>query len=201
MHKNKTLLSGKVLEIRESHSLPNNDFYEFIVEVPRKSGAFDTVPFVVSYKLLHNNPIEVGDLVSAEGEIRTINKEIDGKSRLLVFNYLHSIEKITEEELNKIGDKNIVELQGYVVKKPVYRETGKGRRIADLLVAHNRSFGKESYIPTIAWGIDASLAKNVEVGEVVSIQGRFQSRNYRSRTGETRTAYELSVNSMSILED
>lgn len=200
MHKNKTLLSGKVVEIRESHSIPNNDFYEFIVEVPRKSEAADTVPFVVSHKLLHNNPIEVGDIVSAVGEIRTVNKCVDGKNRLIVFNYLQEIEKITEEALNKIGDKNIVELQGYVVKKPVYRETGKGRRIADVLVAHNRSFGKESYIPTIAWGIDATLAKNVEVGEVVSIQGRFQSRNYRSKTGDTRTAYELSVNSMSVLD-
>lgn len=201
MHKNKTLLSGKVLEIRESHSLPNNNFYEFIVEVPRKSGAFDTIPFVVSHKLLHNNPIVVGDYISSEGEIRTINREVEGKSRLVVFNYLQDIEKITKEKLDKIGDKNIVELQGFVVKKPVYRETGTGRRIADLLVAHNRSFGKESYIPTIAWGIDATLAKNVKVGEAVSIQGRFQSRNYRSNTGDIKTAYELSVNSMSILED
>jgi hypothetical protein len=202
MHKNKTLLSGKVLEIRESHSLPNMDFYEFIVEIPRKSGASDIVPFVVSHKLLHNNPVVVGDYVTAVGEIRTVNKEIDGRSRLIVFNYLQLIMKITEKALNEIADKNVVELQGYIVRKPVYRETGKGRRIADILVAHNRSFGKESYIPTIAWGIDASLAKNVKVGEAVSIQGRFQSRNYRSsKDGETKTAYELSVNSMSILKD
>jgi len=194
--KNKTLLSGKVLEIRESHSLQDNNFYEFLVEVPRKSGAFDTIPFVVSHKLLHNNPIKIGDYVSSIGEIRTINREIDGKSRLIVFNYLQEIEEISKEKLAKIGDKNVIDLQGFVVKKPVYRETGQGRRIADLLVAHNRSFGKESYIPTIAWGIDATLAKNLKVGECVSIHGRFQSRNYRSKT-----VYELSVNSMSIVEE
>ncbi|MGG2085366.1 single-stranded DNA-binding protein [Lysinibacillus pakistanensis] len=199
--KNKTLLSGKVLEIRESHSLQDNNFYEFIVEVPRKSGAFDAIPFVVSHKLLHNNPIEVGDYVSSVGEIRTINREIDGKSRLIVFNYLQEIETISKEKLAKIGDKNVIDLQGFVVKKPVYRETGQGRRIADLLVAHNRSFGKESYIPTIAWGIDATLAKNLKIGECVSIHGRFQSRNYRSKTGDIKTVYELSVNSMSIVED
>ncbi|WP_025115908.1 single-stranded DNA-binding protein [Lysinibacillus fusiformis] len=199
--KNKTLLSGKVLEIRESHSLQDNNFYEFLVEVPRKSGAFDTIPFVVSHKLLHNNPIEIGDYVSSIGEMRTINREIDGKSRLIVFNYLQEIEKISKEKIAKIGDKNVIDLQGFVVKKPVYRETGQGRRIADLLVAHNRSFGKESYIPTIAWGIDATLAKNLKVGECVSIHGRFQSRNYRSKTGDIKTVYELSVNSMSIVEE
>ena len=199
MHKNKSLISGKVIEINESHSLPNNQFYEFIVEVPRKSGAFDTVPFVVSQKLLHNNPISVGDYVSADGEIRTVNKMSNGKSRLLVFNYLHDIRKITQKEFHKIGDKNVVQLEGYVVRKPVCRITKTGRRIADLIVAHNRAFGKESYIPTISWGIDAALASNITVGEVISIQGRFQSRNYRSREGDVKTVYELSVNSMSIL--
>lgn len=202
MHKNKTQLSGKVISIKESHALPNSSFLEFMVEVPRKSEASDIVPFIISAKLLHNNEIAVGDYVQSIGEIRTINKNIDNKNRLLVFNFVHEIKGITEKEHSNIFDKNIVELQGYVVKKPVYRETTKGRRVADLLVAHNRSFAKESYIPSIAWGSDASFAKNISISEVVSIKGRFQSRNYYTSTGESKVAYELSIssNALAILE-
>ena len=198
MHKNKTILAGKVTKIEESHKLPDSIFYRFTVEVPRMSGAIDTLPFMVSNKLLHNNPINVGDLVLAHGEIRTLNRMEDGKSKLLVFNYVHEIEPLTAEAYLSIADKNIAKVEGYVVKEPVFRETGNGRRIADLVVAHNRSYKKESYIPTIAWGIDAAFAKNLQIGEQLAINGRIQSRTYQAKDSTEKTVYELSVNSMSL---
>lgn len=198
MHKNKTIISGKVVQIEESHKLDNNVFYRYTVEVPRMSGAADYLPCIISDKLLFNNPIEVGDLCEMDGEIRTINKMISNKGKLIVFNYVHDIQKVTLESFKQIKDKNIVYIEGYNVRKTNYRETASGRKIADMIIAHNRSYKKESYIPSIAWGLDATLASKLEVGREIFINGRFQSRPYVTKENEEKIAYEVSIHSLGV---
>lgn len=198
MHKNRTAICGKIISIEDSHKIPNDSFVRLLVEVPRLSGATDTVPFIVSERLLDEDT-QVGSLIQSEGEMRTINRTEDNKSKLVVFNFVQSIQTITEEQYTAIEDKNIVSLQGYVVKTPIYRETHKKRKIAELIVAHNRSYNKESYIPTIAWGNDASFAKRLAVGDEVDMQARFQSRSFFKKDGTNHTTYELSVMSINSL--
>lgn len=202
---NSSFFSGKIIKKEESHKHNNEQFYRFIVEVPRLSNNVDYLPIIVSEKLLYNNEVMVGDYVKINGQIRTRNHRTPERRRLLVFGYATEIEKITKEEFDKIEDKNIVELVGYVVKKPVHRETKSNRKITELLVASNRLHNKSDYIPSIAWGVDAVYSSKFKVGDKVSYKGRFQSRDYVTR-GEndelvTRTTYEVSIAQISIVEN
>ena len=100
---------------------------------------------------------------------------------------------------------NEVVLIGFVCKKPIYRQTPFGREIADLLLAVNRAYNKSDYIPTIAWGRNARFCQNIEVGTQVKIIGRVQSRQYEKKhedgTVETKTAYEVSVCSLEVINE
>ena len=80
---------------------------------------------------------------------------------------------------------NEIILNGFICKKPIYRQTPFGREIADLLLAVNRAYNKSDYIPTIAWGRNARFCQNLEVGAQVKIIGRVQSRQYEKKYEES----------------
>jgi len=203
--KNNSLLSGKVAQIETSHTYLDETFYRFTVEVPRLSENHDLLPIIVSEKLLYNNEINVGDYVSVVGQMRTRNQRTSERNRLLVFNYATEIEKISKEQLDAIEDKNEVEFEGFIVKKPVFRETKTGRKITELLIASNRQYNKSDYLPSIAWGVDAVYAKKFAVGEKVSVKGRFQSRKYITRGADDqpveRLAYEISISQVNVVKE
>ena len=100
---------------------------------------------------------------------------------------------------------NEVVLVGYICKKPIYRQTPFGREIADILLAVNRAYNKSDYIPCIAWGRNARLSQNLEVGSQIKLVGRVQSRTYEKKhedgTVEERIAYEVSVGSLEVMEE
>ena len=99
---------------------------------------------------------------------------------------------------------NEVTLNGYICKKPIYRQTPFGREIADLLLAVNRAYNKSDYIPCIAWGRNARFCENIEVGTEVKVVGRVQSRTYEKKyedgTSETKVAYEVSISSLEVVK-
>ena len=74
------------------------------------------------------------------------------------------------------------------------------QRIADLLIAVNRPYGKSDYIPCICWGRNARYASAFQVGGHVLIWGRIQSREYVKKISEEETqkriAYEISVSKL-----
>ena len=99
---------------------------------------------------------------------------------------------------------NSINLVGYICKDSIYRTTPFGREIADILLAVNRAYNKSDYLPCIAWGRNARFVKDLQVGEKLEISGRVQSRNYQKKIGEqvvTKTAYEISINSIMIAEE
>ena len=109
-----------------------------------------------------------------------------------------------DEEIQASKDfvSNEVTLNGYICKKPIYRQTPFGREIADLLLAVNRAYNKSDYIPCIAWGRNARFCENMQVGTELKIIGRVQSRAYEKKhedgTIENRMAYEVSVGSLEV---
>ena len=111
--------------------------------------------------------------------------------------------KEDEDEENKPVTSNEVVLNGYICKKPIYRQTPFGREIADILLAVNRAYNKSDYIPCIAWGRNARFCQNLEIGTEIKVIGRVQSRTYEKKfedgTSETRIAYEVSIGSMEII--
>jgi single-stranded DNA-binding protein len=109
------------------------------------------------------------------------------------------------EEVEESAKSNMIYLDGYICKAPIYRKTPLGREIADLLLAVNRPYGKSDYIPCICWGRNARFASGFQVGERCEIWGRIQSREYMKKldedTLEKRVAYEVSVSKLELKEE
>ena len=193
MNNNIVYLTGKITgEPKYSHSVFGEGFYETYVEVERLSSQKDVIPVTVSERLLDEGGFEDGSQVSIEGQFRSYNKLMDGKSKLMLTVFVREIAD-DDYALNT----NRIELTGYVCKPPVFRTTPFKREIADVLVAVNRAYNKSDYIPCIAWGRNARFAAKLEVGDKISLSGRIQSREYQkvleSGEQETRTAYEISI--------
>ncbi|MEE0838982.1 MAG: single-stranded DNA-binding protein, partial [Acutalibacteraceae bacterium] len=128
--------------------------------------------------------------------------EDNGDNRLVLTIFAKDIKRNTDE---KNHNPNVLYLNGYICKPPIYRTTPFGREITDLLIAVNRSYNKSDYIPVIAWGRNARYAKTLDVGDNVRVWGRIQSRNYQKRISDeeviTKTAYEVSVNRMELANE
>ena len=176
-----------------SHVVFGEGYYIFMLNCSRTSGNKDILPVMISDRLTDITEIKVGQAVSVAGQIRSFNKHVDNKSKLILSVFAREFETLTQDE----GNANAVTLDAHICKPPIYRCTPKGREIADVLVAVNRPYGKSDYIPCIAWGRNARFAGELELGEHIQIQGRFQSREYIKKLNddevETRVAYEVSV--------
>lgn len=195
---------GKVAEVPVlSHEVLGEKFYIYIIEVLRISGVADMIPVMVSDRLVNVDQIEVGKLVSGAGQFRSFNRHEKGGNHLVLSVFVQ--EMCFVDEIVKSGKANEINLDGYICKKPVYRETPLGREIADFIIAVNRAYGKSDYIPCITWGRNAKFAANLEIGEHVSIRGRIQSRIYLKTlpngTQEERVAYEVSINQVNVVEE
>ena len=197
-------ITGKLKgEFVYSHSVFGEDFYTVRARVPRLSQSFDEIPLLISNRLLNLNELYENKVVRAQGQLRSYNQHIEGKSKLLLSLFVRDLEVLdmSEEELATSENPNQIFLDGYVCKTPVYRKTPLGREITDLLLAVNRPYNKSDYIPAIAWGRNARFASHFPVGSKLKIWGRIQSRNYQKRineNGETelRTAFEVSISKM-----
>ena len=191
-----------------SHEVLGEGFHVFMLKCSRTSGNKDTLPVMISDRLVDIREIKVGQVVTVLGQIRSFNRHVDDvKSKLILSVFAREIEILAQDTTELPFEENIntVILDGFVCKPPIYRCTPKGREIADILVAVNRPYGKSDYIPCIAWGRNARFAGGLEVGEHIQIQGRFQSREYSKKISdnevETRTAYEVSVSKIDYVEE
>ena len=197
MENNKVFLMGKVVsEPKFSHDVYGEGFYELNMEVSRLSDHSDIIPITVSERLLENQ-FALGAMVGVRGQFRSYNKIIENRSKLMLTVFVRELVPY-DESINP----NIIELSGYLCKAPIYRTTPFKREICDMLLAVNRAYNKSDYLPCIAWGRNARFAKAIEVGSQVFLVGRIQSREYQKRMNEdmtlTKTAYEISVNKLSI---
>lgn len=199
---NKMTVSGEVVsDFKFSHKSCGEGFYLFDLKVDRKSDESDIVPILVSERILDVSVSAIGANIRVTGELRTHSKQIENKSLLIIFMFAKDIENI---ESDKFVYENEIVLRGFVGKDPKYRETPRGREVADVILAVNRKYRKSDYIPLLVWERDARFISIKEVGTEIEVVGRFQSREYRKKIGEdefeTRTAYEVSVSKMEVLE-
>ena len=195
-------LKGRIENNLEfSHEIFGEKFYTTKIKINRLSDSYDMLPITVSERLLEEVNLEEDKLVKVTGQLRSYNKNINNKNRLVLTIYARDIE--VEEEDNK--DPNNIFLDGYVCKEPVYRKTPLGREITDLLVAINRPYNKSDYIPSIVWGRNAKFAKSLKVGDRIQMWGRVQSREYEKKLqdGESvkKVAYEVSISKIKKLSE
>jgi len=160
----------------------------------------DTLPITISERLVQGLNIDVGSTLLVEGQLRSYNKYHEGNNKLILTVFARNLKSMDQDVKNP----NQIYLDGYICKKPVYRTTPFGREITDMLLAVNRPYNKSDYIPCIAWGRNARYSENLKVGDRIRIWGRIQSRDYQKKVSEdeviTRTAYEVSISKMEVVE-
>ena len=189
-------------DLEFSHEIYDEKFYRFFVEVERLSDLKDTLPVIVSERVIDINNIKVGDAVLIDGQIRSYNELNDVKSRLILSIFAKELQMSSIEEVSKVND---ITLEGFICKKPIYRKTPLGREISDMLIAVNRSYKKSDYIPCILWGRNAKYSETLEVGTKVRLSGRVQAREYEKKKEDgtviKRVAYEVSVSKFGVAEE
>ena len=208
LENNHIVLVGKVTsEKKFSHEIYGEKFYVFNLNVPRLSGSDDIIPITISERLMPNGDLSLNSKIIIEGQFRSYNNYTDGKNKLVLTVFAKDLKFLEDQESEIEARKdfvsNEVTLIGYICKKPIYRQTPFGREIADILLAVNRAYSKSDYIPCIAWGRTARFCENMEVGTEIKLIGRVQSRKYEKKyedgTVEEKTAYEVSVSSLEVV--
>ena len=192
---NEVLLEGLALtEPERSHENHGAVFYRFLLQVPRLSGAADTLPVLVSQAL--RDGVAAGETLRLSGQLRSFNNRSGVGSRLVLTVYAKDLLPAAGTPCNQIL------LHGTVCKPPIFRRTPLGRSICDLMLAVPRRYGRADYLPAIAWGQVAARCAGLQVGDPLSLEGRVQSRLYRKVTEsgiQDRVAYEVSI--MHLLEE
>ncbi len=202
LNNNRVYLQGVVESAPEfNHTVFEENFYTFNLRVPRLSGAVDYLPILISEKLLAVNDVKVGNKLAIKGQFRSHNRQMDGRSKLILSIFCREITE-WKDEINP----NTIELDGYLCKPPIYRTTPFSREICDMLMAVNRNYDKSDYIPCIAWGRNASFVRGMPVGAEIKLTGRIQSRDYEKKIEGsdetvTKTAYEVSITNLSLVNN
>ncbi len=201
---NQVNVYGEVVsEFSFSHEVYGEGFYMVHLSVRRLSNVYDTIPLMVSERLVDVSKDYRGKYFEVSGQFRSYNRHEESRNRLILSVFVRDL-RVDEVEIGS-EKPNYIFLDGYICKAPVYRKTPLGREIADLLLAVNRPYGKSDYIPCICWGRNARFADGFQVGEHIQIWGRIQSREYQKKldedTFETRVAYEISVSKLEHIEE
>ena len=197
-----TVIGEVVSEFTYSHEVFGEGFYMMELLVKRLSNSCDRIPVMISERLIDVTKDCRGECIMVSGQFRSYNRHEELKNRLVLSVFAREIEFIDEEPDG--AKTNHILLEGYMCKRPVYRKTPLGREIADLLLAVNRKFGKSDYIPCITWSRNARFVNELPVGSNIQVSGRLQSRKYIKRTEDgtevTKTAYEVSINRIRLIE-
>lgn len=182
-----------------SHESFGEVFYSFTLTVPRLSESVDDIVVTAPERLIDRELWKEGDKLYVSGQFRSYNNYSGVGSRLVLTLFAKAVypAPLDKEYVNEAV------LNGYICKAPTYRTTPFGREITDILLAVNRSHNKSDYIPCIAWGKNARLARDFSVGDNVIITGRMQSRKYQKKLEDetviTKTAYEISVSKIELV--
>lgn len=196
---NQITLRGTLTSLPEfSHENHGKHFYRFFLEVPRLSGAVDTLPVITELRTLDKIDLSGGEMLTVTGQVRSHNIHIDGRRHLLIFVFASTI---TAEDGEPIND---VILEGPICREPTFRRTPLGREICDVMLAVPRAFKRADYLPCILWGRTAQEAALCHTRDKIRVYGRLQSRVYTKVTengSEERTAYEISALSAEIPDD
>lgn len=175
-----------------SHENRRERFFRFALRTQRLSGTADTLNVLARERLLAETDLISAPRLEVVGEVRTFNNTAGTGAKLVISLFAREIILSREPR-----DENLVLLTGTLCKPPVFRRTPLGRELCDLMVAVNRHYGRSDYLPCLVWGEQAHCAAHWQVGDVVSLTGRLQSRDYRKTlddgSTQTRRAFEVSV--------
>lgn len=82
---NAVKISGEIVsDFTYDHEMYGEGFYKVFVQVTRISGNLDTIPVMVSDRIIDVNKNLTGEMVAIEGEFRSYNKHLLGANKLLL---------------------------------------------------------------------------------------------------------------------
>lgn len=185
---NKALIKGVVKEVINDNT--------FIIGVKRFSGYED----LIEIKHPRLEEICVGDTVAIYGQAKTRSYVNDSsKHRVELYIFANQISDGTEIDEDY---HNEVIVAGNICKKPILRTTPLGKTITELVVAV-RDNNKTNFAHCIAWANKAKRLSYCEQGDVIWLEGRFQSREYNKYMDdgsiEVKTAFEISINTFELI--
>ena len=190
-HENQIILRGDLLGLPEhSHENHGKAFCRFLLEVPRLSGAVDTLPVVARRELLDSLTIYPGIRLTVRGQVRSHNHSDETGRHLMIFVFACDIYPEDGDPVNEVN------VTGLLCREPTFRRTPLGREICDAMLAVPRAFRRADYLPCILWGRTAQEISRCSVRDRVQIHGRLQSRiytKYLDNVPMERTAYEVSA--------
>ncbi len=85
-------------------------------------------------------------------------------------------------------------LTGRLTKAPELKQTQNGKSVCSFTIAVDRSRDREKtdFIPIVAWGKTAEfISQWFGKGDLITIAGRIEVRNYEDKNGNKRTATEI----------
>lgn len=85
-------------------------------------------------------------------------------------------------------------LNGRLTKAPELKQTNSGKSVCGFTIAvdRNRDREKTDFVPIVAWGKTAEFVnKWFGKGDLITIVGRIEVRNYEDKNGNKRTATEI----------
>ena len=186
---NRITLRGCLLGMPEfSHENHGKRFCRFFLEVPRLSGAVDTLPVVARQELL--DALEPGLMLTVRGQVRSHNHTDETGRHLMVFVFACEVFPEEGEPVNEVT------ISGLLCREPTFRRTPLGREICDAMLAVPRAFRRADYLPCILWGRTARQIAACHTRDRIELNGRLQSRVYTKYLDDVpveRTAYEISA--------
>lgn len=199
-HENNTITVRGCLQSlpQFSHENHGRKFYRFVLDVPRLSGAVDSLPVIAEENLVMDLDPTAGEMILVTGQVRSHNQRTDGKRRLVIFIFAATVEVDNGEPVNDVV------IEGPLCKEPIYRRTPLGREICDVMLAVPRLFHRADYLPCILWGRTALEVSACHTRDCIRICGRLQSRIYTKLTEDgpvEKTAYEISALTAEILQE
>ena len=85
-------------------------------------------------------------------------------------------------------------LNGRLTKAPELKQTNSGKSVCGFTIAVDRSRDREKtdFIPIVAWNKTAEFVNQwFGKGDLITIVGRIEVRNYEDKNGNKRTATEI----------
>jgi hypothetical protein len=213
--KNIVGLAGELTELDEVSNICGLPFEGYLgkIKTPRPSKAVDEVVIAIEKEnILHGTaagdvPISehtitdsIGSRLLISGKMQTLKNFKSGRVLVFVLADFVAVSPIAMLQ-------NDIALVGELAYTPRYRETPKGKHIADIMVkVQNVLTAGVCFVPCVCWQAKADEAAGWQQGDKVKLLGRCQSREYQKeisaifadgkkagRETETRTAYEVSI--------
>ena len=202
---NEVILKGRIRDIAFSHSINGIEYDKANFITAREDGKEDILS--LKFKKFSNIYSE-GDLIELVGNLRSYSKKLDDNTsrvELYVFTYFDTPSTDIENYSDIINQVNI---DGRICKLDQLRTTKNGKNNLHFILANNIISTDQklnNYIPSVAWGKLAIELTKLKVSDRVRIKGQLHSRTYKKilPDGELdfRTAHELIVNSLEIIND